>query len=70
MIRSALHFTDMKREEFIKDINNMETIMSHTVNSDSNGWQYVYWLSVAVWHILIHLIRRYPNGKTDHQEDN
>ena len=47
----------MKREVFIRDIENMETIMCHTANSDSNGWQYVYWLSVAVWHVLLKLIK-------------
>ena len=47
----------MKREVFIRDIKNMETIMCRTANSDSNGWQYVYWLSVAVWHVLLKLIK-------------
>lgn len=54
------------REELLRDAERMEDIMCRTANSDSNGWQYIYWLAVAVHHIITYLLRRESNGKTDH----
>ena len=45
------------REELLRDAERMEDIMCRTANSDSNGWQYIYWLAVAVYHLIIYTIR-------------
>ena len=58
------------REELLRDAERMEDIMCRSANSDSNGWQYVYWIAVAVYHIITYLLRRELNGKTNDQEEN
>ena len=35
------------------DAENMLKIMERTANSDSNGWQYIYWIAVAVYHLIL-----------------
>ena len=39
----------MTKQTLIKDINNIEDILEQTVNN--NGL--IYWLAVAVWHLLM-----------------
>ena len=43
----------MTKQTLIKDINNIEDILEQTVNT--NGL--IYWLAVAVWHLLMDKVR-------------
>ena len=36
-----------------KDALNMEQIMDRTANSRDSGWQYIYWIAVAVYHLIL-----------------
>lgn len=36
-----------------EDADNMLKIMERTANSESNGWQYIYWIAVAVYHLIL-----------------
>ena len=36
-----------------QDAERMLEIMERTANSDSNGWQYIYWIAVAVYHLIV-----------------
>lgn len=38
----------MNKQTLIRDINNVEDVLEQTVNT--NGL--IYWLAVAVWHLL------------------
>ena len=38
-----------------KNAERMEMLMCRTANSDSNGWQYIYWLAVAIYHCIVRL---------------
>lgn len=44
-------------DRLTQDAERMLEIMERTANSDSNGWQYIYWIAVAVFHILEHINR-------------
>lgn len=38
-----------------KDAENMLEIMEHTANSRDCGWQYIYWIAVAVYHLILNI---------------
>ena len=38
-----------------KNAERMEMLMCRTANSDSNGWQYIYWLAVAIYHCIVRI---------------
>lgn len=48
----------MKRKVLISDAENMEKIMNRTVDR-CDIWQdrFIYWISVAIYHILLHLLK-------------
>lgn len=48
----------MMEKRMIEDMERMEDLAARTANSRDNGWQYIYWLSVAVYHILCWIIRK------------
>ena len=50
----------MTKQTLIKDINNIEDILEQTVNN--NGL--IYWLAVAVWHLLMDKARGMTNNET------
>lgn len=41
------------KDKLTEDAMNMLDIMERTANSDSNGWQYIYWIAVAVYHLIL-----------------
>ena len=45
--------SNIKPRNLTKDAVNMLEIMERTANSDSNGWQYIYWIAVAVYHLIL-----------------
>lgn len=46
-------YSDNKPKNLTEDAANMLEIMERTANSDSNGWQYIYWIAVAVYHLIL-----------------
>lgn len=48
----------MMEKRMIADMVNMEEIMERTANSRDNGWQYIYWIAVTVYHILCWIVRK------------
>lgn len=50
-----------------RDAENMLDIMERTANSRDNGWQYIYWIAVAVYHLLVNAqkerAKRLGNGR-------
>lgn len=51
-------------DKLTKDADRMEEIMCRTANSRDCGWQYIYWIAVAVYHLLCE-VRRLKNANTD-----
>lgn len=45
--------TRKKSTNLTHDAENMLDIMCRTANSDSNGWRYIYWIAVAVYHLIL-----------------
>ena len=54
----------MKRSALIKDLENMEEIMERTVNR-CDLWQdrFIYWMAVAIYHLLTMAIKRQEEKK-------
>ena len=46
-------YMEVNMSRLTKDAERMLEIMERTANSDSNGWQYVYWIAVAVYHLIL-----------------
>ena len=48
----------MNRQALIEDIENMDEVMSKTADR-ADIWQdrYIYWMAVAIWHILTLIIK-------------
>ena len=42
-------------DKLTKDATNMLDIMERTANSRDNGWQYIYWIAVAVYHLILEI---------------
>lgn len=42
----------MEMSRATEDAERMFKIMERTANSRDNGWQYIYWIAVAVYHLL------------------
>ena len=44
-------------DRLTKDAVNMLSVMNETANSKDHTKQYIYWISVAVYHLLIKAIK-------------
>lgn len=55
----------MTLDRLTQDAMNMLEISERTVNSRDNGWQYIYWISVAVYHLILEVkkIKETSNGR-------
>ena len=40
-------------DKLTRDATNMLDIAERTANSRDNGWQYIYWIAVAVYHLIL-----------------
>ena len=51
----------MRREIFIRDINEIEEVMEQTANIPAH--RHIYAMSVVIWHMLQWMIRRMENER-------
>lgn len=55
-------------DKLTRDATNMLDIADRTANSRDNGWQYIYWIAVAVYDLLVNAralrerVKRLENG--------